>query len=702
MEVQFGDPGEGSHANQSKYPNDLSSYGSCADSDEDMQTDKINSSNKRSEDGMDSFDAAYGSYESTSALLCLPAPENVTSTPVDSVKLQNTIGNDAEQQKHGLLDATPQEMANVKTFNSEDLCTNKHLQLGGLMGPIASETRQEDEIDPGLVVATSEGMTSVEKMNSEDLCSSKPLHLGALIGPTGSETRQGDKTDFGLLLATSEAMIETLTSEDPCTNKPHEFGVNSVGSGNVEASTFDQTPVEPEIDTCHEVSKTEILSEDEDISFPKSGAESSSSKDGSPSGPSCSGTSHRDMYSYSSDSDTDLPDINISLPLKKRKRDSAVETLSSSSCSEDENTPEIDYANLTPDQIKALIEQAKSIKHKCRCPKKKLADLPVVGPTKPSSQCNVGKGDWWERKPCEECAGGFCNAPHKHNRGNRRRHYTRSALAKSRARGTIGQDVPIIDISDEEGSPVPNRVASEVTIATAPAGECIVLSSSDDDDDIVCEGVIHAEPKPQEPKDLSGGSYVMGGSPEVVVLNFPSVDTGTQVPPGGPEGPADPAAPLPAAAAAASAVAPVAAAAPAAPSTAFAAPGSAASALVPPFLPLPAALGSDLDYLWPGIADEDFWNQALCDSNTFLNTGDMTANSSQTNASTAAPDRPSSPEGWSCPICLEPKTSVTEIMSTTCGHIFCGTCIRSAVKIHKKCPTCRKKLTAKQFHKIFL
>ena len=41
-------------------------------------------------------------------------------------------------------------------------------------------------------------------------------------------------------------------------------------------------------------------------------------------------------------------------------------------------------------------------------------------------------------------------------------------------------------------------------------------------------------------------------------------------------------------------------------------------------------------------------------------------------------------------------------MSTTCGHVFCDKCIRSAVQLQRRCPTCRKKLSLKQLHAIFL
>lgn len=59
-----------------------------------------------------------------------------------------------------------------------------------------------------------------------------------------------------------------------------------------------------------------------------------------------------------------------------------------------------------------------------------------------------------------------------------------------------------------------------------------------------------------------------------------------------------------------------------------------------------------------------------------------------------------------CPICLDDdptiKTSGRRLMSTNCGHIFCEECIRASITSQHKCPTCRKRLTLRQIHPIFL
>ncbi|CAA2935325.1 E3 ubiquitin- ligase RNF4-like [Olea europaea subsp. europaea] len=54
---------------------------------------------------------------------------------------------------------------------------------------------------------------------------------------------------------------------------------------------------------------------------------------------------------------------------------------------------------------------------------------------------------------------------------------------------------------------------------------------------------------------------------------------------------------------------------------------------------------------------------------------------------------------FSCPVCMEP---VVEETSTKCGHIFCKKCITAAIEIQHKCPTCRRKLKAKDVFRIYL
>ncbi|MQM16382.1 hypothetical protein Taro_049338 [Colocasia esculenta] len=61
----------------------------------------------------------------------------------------------------------------------------------------------------------------------------------------------------------------------------------------------------------------------------------------------------------------------------------------------------------------------------------------------------------------------------------------------------------------------------------------------------------------------------------------------------------------------------------------------------------------------------------------------------------AAPKEPV----FTCAICWGKMVDET---STICGHIFCQGCIKAAIQAQKKCPTCRRSLTMKNIHRVFL
>lgn len=54
---------------------------------------------------------------------------------------------------------------------------------------------------------------------------------------------------------------------------------------------------------------------------------------------------------------------------------------------------------------------------------------------------------------------------------------------------------------------------------------------------------------------------------------------------------------------------------------------------------------------------------------------------------------------FSCAVCIGPLNEET---STKCGHIFCKECISKAIAAQSKCPTCRRKLKAKDTFRIYL
>lgn len=58
--------------------------------------------------------------------------------------------------------------------------------------------------------------------------------------------------------------------------------------------------------------------------------------------------------------------------------------------------------------------------------------------------------------------------------------------------------------------------------------------------------------------------------------------------------------------------------------------------------------------------------------------------------------------GIGCCVCYEQKSATFNCFhSTTCGHVYCTGCINKILGSNKTCAVCRKKLTKKQYHRIF-
>ncbi|CAN6470542.1 unnamed protein product [Victoria cruziana] len=67
---------------------------------------------------------------------------------------------------------------------------------------------------------------------------------------------------------------------------------------------------------------------------------------------------------------------------------------------------------------------------------------------------------------------------------------------------------------------------------------------------------------------------------------------------------------------------------------------------------------------------------------------------------TASSSRPMETKvNLTCAICMD---TMKEETSTLCGHIFCHSCITSAINLQKRCPTCRRKLSTNNIHRIYL
>lgn len=52
-----------------------------------------------------------------------------------------------------------------------------------------------------------------------------------------------------------------------------------------------------------------------------------------------------------------------------------------------------------------------------------------------------------------------------------------------------------------------------------------------------------------------------------------------------------------------------------------------------------------------------------------------------------------------CSICLD---SIDELTTTSCGHLFCWSCVREWVRRNKTCPLCKRKQTLRDVHRIFV
>ncbi|KAK1353054.1 E3 ubiquitin-protein ligase RNF4 [Heracleum sosnowskyi] len=96
-------------------------------------------------------------------------------------------------------------------------------------------------------------------------------------------------------------------------------------------------------------------------------------------------------------------------------------------------------------------------------------------------------------------------------------------------------------------------------------------------------------------------------------------------------------------------------------------------------------------------------NQTIFDGNLFINL-EGNGNSMRDNVASVSPVVPPPPPPpkelvFTCPICM---SSIVEEMTTKCGHIFCKNCIKAALAVRNQCPTCRKKISMKDTHRVYL
>ncbi|XP_029917945.1 E3 ubiquitin-protein ligase RNF4 [Myripristis murdjan] len=87
------------------------------------------------------------------------------------------------------------------------------------------------------------------------------------------------------------------------------------------------------------------------------------------------------------------------------------------------------------------------------------------------------------------------------------------------------------------------------------------------------------------------------------------------------------------------------------------------------------------------------------DSRTVLNAAVLSSLHASSSARVA-------PGTISCPVCMDCYSEIVDsgrlVVSTRCGHVFCSQCLRDALSQSHSCPTCRKKLTPRQYHPIYI
>ncbi|KAL6967998.1 hypothetical protein U1Q18_033801 [Sarracenia purpurea var. burkii] len=94
-------------------------------------------------------------------------------------------------------------------------------------------------------------------------------------------------------------------------------------------------------------------------------------------------------------------------------------------------------------------------------------------------------------------------------------------------------------------------------------------------------------------------------------------------------------------------------------------------------------------------------NQAFINCDLLINL-EGSSNAMRENVRSLEPSPSSSPPKeptFNCPVCMGPLIEET---STKCGHIFCKSCIKTAIAAQGKCPTCRRKVTMKTTHRVYL
>merc|ERR1712098_58869 len=76
------------------------------------------------------------------------------------------------------------------------------------------------------------------------------------------------------------------------------------------------------------------------------------------------------------------------------------------------------------------------------------------------------------------------------------------------------------------------------------------------------------------------------------------------------------------------------------------------------------------------------------------------------NIASPSQEQSKSPPSLNCPVCMEDLLAIrrrgSRLVSTVCGHVFCGKCLPPCVRTRGRCPTCRTSIGYDDFHPVYL
>uniref|UniRef100_A0A1A9VAJ9 RING-type domain-containing protein n=1 Tax=Glossina austeni TaxID=7395 RepID=A0A1A9VAJ9_GLOAU len=102
----------------------------------------------------------------------------------------------------------------------------------------------------------------------------------------------------------------------------------------------------------------------------------------------------------------------------------------------------------------------------------------------------------------------------------------------------------------------------------------------------------------------------------------------------------------------------------------------------------------------PNLARSQFSSRVVCPDQSSSEHNIPGASNEYSLLSTVLPTTPDARTPFMCPLCME-STMQREPMSTRCGHVFCQSCIRQAIKFSRNCPICKAKVQLTDLWRIY-